>query len=151
MRWHSQPIDIILQATKTQNDVTNASHINIPPSSAPVADEIYHKVGVAKAATLASQAHTPVLARGTASEKSVAEPIDDSACRAPLCVAKEIADVIPSKCFLIFLLNLSNMLVHIPKRIIMAKETASTPHIIANEAALLKTDSETIGALHYKP
>lgn len=56
-----------------------------------------------------------------------------------------------NKLFNTLLTNVSNELVNVPKRLIVAHLTNSLASIIAAEAALLENDPETIGAVHYKP
>lgn len=69
--WHSQPVDVILIAAKTQSAATNADLINSQPTSAPVAIYIHHSVVVSKAVTLALHSHTLELIKSTGSGKRV--------------------------------------------------------------------------------
>lgn len=57
----SRPVDIIVSTTKTANAATIVDFIGSQPSSAPLADEIYRRVVVAKEVRLAPHAHAPVL------------------------------------------------------------------------------------------
>lgn len=41
--------------------------------------------------------------------------------------------------------------IQVAKRMVLVRVTDDSPHNIATEAALLETDLETIGAVHYKP
>lgn len=66
-------------------------------------------------------------------------------------VKQRVVSMIMKKPLYILLKNLSNKLVHLPKRTTLAHVAAGPAHIIAHEVALLKIDPETIGAEHYKP
>lgn len=112
---------------------------------------MYHRLVVAKAATLAPHALTSILVKSTGPKIKVIKPIEDSGSRTPLHIAREIADVNPDKPFSILLTNMSNKPVHVLKCLIMAHVTDSPVHVIATEATLLDKDSETIGTVHHKP
>lgn len=68
---HSQPVDIIVPATKTQNVANVANHINSDPFSVPLTDDIYHRIVVAKVATRAPHVCTPVLVSSTGLGRNV--------------------------------------------------------------------------------
>lgn len=61
--WCLQPINITVPTTETANAATVANHIDRQPSSAPLTDNIYHQIVVAKAVTLAPHAHTRALVK----------------------------------------------------------------------------------------
>lgn len=65
MLWHSQPVYMIVPTTGTANDATNADRIDSQTCLATLADDIYYKVVVAKAVTLAPHARKPAFAEST--------------------------------------------------------------------------------------
>lgn len=79
------------------------------------------------------------------------EAIENSASRAALHIARGVSDAILNKLFHTLLTNTSNKLVHVPNRMSVAYEPDSLRWIIATEAALLETNPDTIGAVHYRP
>lgn len=86
-----------------------------------------------KAATLATHAHTPVLAKRTGSEKCVIEPIDDGAGCTSLYVAGRIAAVISNMLFRNLVTNLSNKPLHLPKHMIVVNVTDSSPKFYSDQ------------------
>lgn len=140
-----------IQTLRPQTAASTTDHIISQLSSAPVADDNYHTVVPAKMVTPAAHAHTPILVKYTGSRKEAFDFLVDIAARTSLHVAKKIADVISSKPFNILLTTLSNKPVQLPKRMIAVHVRNSPAHVIATEAALLETDSEKVGAVHYEP
>lgn len=149
--WHSQPLDIIVSNAKTADIAGLANHISSQLCSAPVTDEIYHRIVVAKTVRLASQAHKPVLVKSTDLGRRVIELIGNNTVCEPLHLAKVMADVTLNSPFHSLLKILSDKPVHIPKRMIVAHVTDSSAHIIVTKAALLEADPESKDTVRYKP
>lgn len=114
-------------------------------------DDIYYRLVVAKAVSLATNAQTPVLVKSTSSGRRVIKLIDNSASRAPPRGARRKMDVILNKTNYTFPTNMSSKPAHIPKHMIAAHVGDSPAFIIAAEAALLKPGLNRIDAMHCKP
>lgn len=136
--------------TKTQFATAAADHIDSQPLPMPVADDTYWWVVVAKAAELAPYAHTSVLETNRGSDMVVSKPINERACHTSVWLARVIVEIAPSKSVHVLLTNMSDKLVHIPKRKIVAHLTDSPAGIVATETALLETNPQTVGAVQYK-
>lgn len=149
--WHSQPPEKTLPGTKTTNSKIVANLTDSWPSSVFIANALFHRVVVAKVATLLPHAHTLVSGRKTVSGMKFIEPMDQSASCAPLHVARVIVDVIANKPFYMLPTNISNEPVHVPMRMNVAQVTDSPAHTVPARAALLESHPETISGLHCKP
>lgn len=148
--WYLPPCFIIVPATNNADAVAVADHINSQLYVSPLAEDIYYRVVVAKAATMAPHAHKPVLEKRFGSKIRAVNAIDNSTSHATLDIARRIVNVDSDKSFYILLTNMSNKLVHLLKRLIVTQLKNSTIHNTATDAALLKNDPETLCAVYYR-
>lgn len=132
--WHLQPDKEIVPTSKTETAAAVAGHIDRQFFPALLADDIYRRVGAAKAARLAQLAHRTVLVRNIGSRKKGIESISNIANRALLYEVIAVENVTSNKLFYISQTNAFDQPLHVPKHMIVAPDTDSPGLVLATGA-----------------
>lgn len=142
---------MVIPATRTQNAAIVADHAKSQLFSDSLAEDVYHRVVVAKVETMPPYTHTPVFVRSIGCGRRVIKSVGYSANRTPPHVALRVVVVALNKPFYILLTNASNEPEHIPKCMIVAYVTNSLALVIGTETTLLEKNAKIIESMRNKP